>query len=201
MPTLLRVTDKAFSKLLIFVLGALLFLDGSQAYASSVILRPVKFTPYDLYMEPVFKVLGQIGGNSPDVSTVRTLMKEALSFEYRMEDPLRPVAPEETARRRMGDCKAKALWLCQRMNDNTVLFVIGKVSHQSLINHAWLQWRKGQRWYVLDATNNDEPLPLDTLPSTSYMPLYAYGADGTFRFESPKSKNASMDVVARAFKP
>lgn len=142
-------------------------------------LEAAPLTPYDFYMGPVFKVLSEIGPNSPDMARVRKLMGQALGFEYRMEDPLRPLAPEETARRRSGDCKAKALWLAKEMNDGSVLYVIGKVRPDSPINHAWLQWRKDSRWYILDATNSAEPLPEDELAPGNYMPLYAYGKRGT----------------------
>lgn len=148
-------------------------------------------TPYDFYMGPVFKVLAEIGPDSPDMDRVRKLMSEALSFEYRMEDPLRPVSPDETERKRTGDCKAKALWLAKQMNDPSVLYVIGRMRPDSPINHAWLQWKKGDRWYVLDATNRAEPVPEDQLEPGSYMPLYAFGKRGTLVYRAGASGRPS----------
>lgn len=163
-------------------IGIAFLLLGSMLRAAAPEATPAKYTPYDLYLGPVFKVLSEVGSDSPELEKVIALMREAHSFEYKMEDPLRPLTPAETARRRAGDCKAKALWLCKEMNDASILYVIGKVSHDSLINHAWLQWRKGDQWYVLDATNSCQPMPAEHLGHQSYIPIYAFSKEGAVRF-------------------
>lgn len=182
--------------------GLTWLLSSLDVHASPMKATSARHTPYDLYMGPVFEVFSRMGSDSPALERVRELMQQALSFEYKMEDPLRPLHPAETSKRRAGDCKAKALWLCQQMNDATVLYVIGRVSPDSPINHAWLQWRKGEQWYVLDATNTAEPLPIEQLGYDRYTPLYAFGKAGALRFQpaqmasSPRTASSSGRPLA-----
>src|SRR5712671_3845599 len=68
------------------------------------------FTPYDSYMRPVKRVLSSVPNQKAGMDRVAELMREGRSFRYVHSDPYNPMLPSETARRRSGDCKDKALW-------------------------------------------------------------------------------------------
>src|SRR4051812_6144731 len=76
-------------------------------------------TPYDRYMRPVRQVLSSIGGEDPTMARVKQLMREGRRFRYTFDDPYTAAYPAETAATRAGDCKDKALWLADRLNDDS----------------------------------------------------------------------------------
>jgi hypothetical protein len=98
-----------------------------------------------------------------------------------MDDPYVAALPQETARTRTGDCKDKALWLCDQLNDSSVRFVIGKTSRSAKISHAWVLWKDAGRYWILDCTLNRAPIAADTLPEDRYIPLYSYAKGSAFR--------------------
>src|SRR5471030_2018851 len=100
---------------------------------------PSSGTPYDRYMSPVKHVLGQLDGQKEQASMdrVRQLMREGRRFRYSFTSPYTPASPQDTAARHAGDCKDKALWLADQINDPSVRFVIGKARSSSKISHAW----------------------------------------------------------------
>jgi len=53
-------------------------------------------------------------------------------------NPYEPTLPEVTEAMRAGDCKAKALWLAQKMGDSQSRYVVGKMDPNSRLSHAWL---------------------------------------------------------------
>jgi hypothetical protein len=108
------------------------------------------------------------------MESVKMLMKEGRSFRYHLDNPYVPAMPAVTARQRVGDCKDKALWLCDQLNDSSVRFVIGKTSQRARMSHAWVLWQNEGRWWILDCTLKNAPIPADSVPSDRYIPLYSY---------------------------
>ena len=135
-------------------------------------------TPYDRYLGPVRTVLKSLDQRKADMDSVKRLMREGRSFRYHLDNPYVPAMPAVTARQRVGDCKDKALWLCDQLNDSSVRFVIGKTSERAKMSHAWVMWQNEGRWWILDCTLKSEPIAADSLPSNRYIPLYSY-AKGT----------------------
>jgi hypothetical protein len=138
-------------------------------------------TPYDRYLGPVRTVLGSLDEHKADMGTVKKLMKQGRSFRYHLDDPYVPAMPAVTAREREGDCKDKALWLCDQLNDSSVRFVIGKATRRAKMSHAWVMWQNEGRWWVLDCTLKSEPIPADALSADRYIPLYSYTKGTCFR--------------------
>jgi len=138
-------------------------------------------TPYDRYISPVKSVLSRLDGGRPDLNRVSQLMHEGRAFRYSFTNPYVASAPEVTAAHRCGDCKDKALWLASQLNDPSVRFVIGKARSSSRISHAWLLWENNSRWYILDCTNNREPIAVDRVSSHEYIPYYSFTRNGTYR--------------------
>ncbi len=151
-----------------------------------------KGTPYDGYMTPVRTILGNLDGQSPSIERVRQLVREGRSFRYSFTNPYTPSAPSATAARHAGDCKDKALWLADGINDPSVRFVIGKARANSPISHAWLYWKdSNSRWWILDCTNLREPIPADRVSPSEYIPLYSYAKNGAFRHRASQTNYAS----------
>ncbi len=140
-------------------------------------------TPYDRYMNPVKHVLTHLDGEMTTLERVRALMHEGRSFRYSFTEPYLPASPEETAATRSGDCKAKALWLADQLNDPNVRFVIGKARASSRISHAWLIWQHESQWWILDCTNLREPIPANRVSPREYIPLYSYSKNSAYRHQ------------------
>src|SRR5689334_14772412 len=77
-------------------------------------------TPYDRYLGPVRTVLGSLDDKKADMDTAKKLMKQGRSFRYHLDNPYVPAMPSVTAKEREGDCKDKALWLCDQLGDSSV---------------------------------------------------------------------------------
>ncbi len=138
-------------------------------------------TPYDRYMSPVKNTLASLGKERPSMDKVNAMMKVGRSFRYQMDDPYTAALPQETDRTHAGDCKDKALWLCDKLNDSSVRFVIGKTHKTAKISHAWVLWQNEGRWWILDCTLNRAPVPADSLSPDRYIPLYSYSKGSAFR--------------------
>ena len=138
-------------------------------------------TPYDKYLGPVRTVLSSLEGQKASMDQVKVLMKKGRSFRYHMDNPYVPSMPDVTAKEREGDCKDKALWLCDQLNDSSVRFVIGKTSPRARMSHAWVMWQNEGRWWILDCTLKSAPIAADSLPSDAYIPLYSYAKNGRYR--------------------
>ena len=142
---------------------------------------PSQQTPYDRYMSPVRTVLSNLGTQKPSMEQVKQLMLQGRSFRYHMDNPYVAAMPEKTAQTHSGDCKDKALWLCQQLGDRDVRFVIGKTEPGIRLSHAWVMWRNEGRWWLLDCTLRRDPIPADQVPENRYIPLYSYGKNATYR--------------------
>ena len=151
-------------------------------------------TPYDRYMNPVKNVLEQMDGQKQQTSMdrVRQLMREGRHFRYSFTSPYTPAMPQETAARHAGDCKDKALWLANQINDPNVRFVIGKARSNSKISHAWLMWEHDNQWWILDCTNNYQPVAAAKVSSNEYIPFFSYARNGTYRHEATRAMFAEV---------
>lgn len=173
-------------------LAALLLIPVSASAAMVDLGSVVPRTPYEAYMTPVKQVFSSINGQTPAMERVAALMRQGRSFRYSHTDPYNPALPRETAAQRVGDCKDKALWLCDQLQDPTARFVIGKMKRGSRINHAWVLWQGEGRWWILDCTMNAAAVPLETVSPDAYVPLYSYSKNAAFRHTGSTGTVASV---------
>jgi hypothetical protein len=159
---------------------------------------PATDTPYDPYMTPVKQVLTHLTNEENSMGRVRQLMHEGRAFRYSFTSPYVAATPDVTATTRAGDCKAKALWLADQLNDQSVRFVIGKARITSQMSHAWLLWQHDNRWWILDCTNNWNPIPADRVSSSQYIPYYSFAKDGEFRHRATQLTVAETASVIPA---
>ena len=157
---------------------------------------PASATPYDPYMSPVRQILTHMNNEENSMDRVRYLMHEGRAFRYSFTSPYLAATPAVTATTRAGDCKAKALWLADQLNDETVRFVIGKAHRTSQMSHAWLMWQHANRWWILDCTNNWNPIPADRVSSSQYIPYYSYAKNGEYRHRATQLMVADTRSVA-----
>lgn len=147
-------------------------------------------TPYDRYMHSVNTVLRQLNGSKPTFQKVAALTRQGYSFKYTFDTPYVAPMPHVTEAKREGDCKAKSLWLAARMNDPSVKYVIGKARRTSKISHAWLMWNHNNRWWILDPTNNPNPIPADRVGPDEYLLTYSYDKNGSYRHRQSFSRRS-----------
>lgn len=178
----------------LFALTSLLFTQ-SAAFAAIDLGSPAGYTPYDRYMSPVKQVLGSLRGQTTDMKRVQLLLSEGRSFRYSFTDPYTAATPAVTARTHAGDCKAKSLWLMDRLGDSKVRYVIGKARAKSAISHAWVMWSDGNAWWILDPTNASRPIPAASASPREYIPLYSWSKTGSYRHRA-----TSLGVAAVAGK-
>jgi hypothetical protein len=157
---------------------------------------PAAATPYDSYMSPVKQVLNHLSSDDASMDRARSLMREGRGFRYSFTSPYVAATPAVTATTRAGDCKAKALWLADQLNDGSVRFVIGKARRSSQMAHAWLIWQHENRWYILDCTNNWDPIPADRVSSNQYIPYYSFDKNGEYRHRATEMMTAAAGNVA-----
>ncbi len=137
-------------------------------------------TPYDSYMGPVRQVLSSLDSGAADMQQVRSIMRETNNFRYSFTEPYTAATPEVTAARRAGDCKAKSLYLINKMDDPSVRFVVGKAHRNSKLSHAWVVWKNEGRWWILDPTNTSVPIAADRVSSNDYIPLYSWSKGSVY---------------------
>jgi hypothetical protein len=141
-------------------------------------------------------VLTHLTSADSSMDKVRNLMREGRGFRYSFTAPYVAATPEVTAATRAGDCKAKALWLADQMNDSSVRFVIGKARRSSQMSHAWLMWQHDNRWWILDCTNNWEPVAADRVSNNQYIPYYSFAKTGEYRHQATEILTAQTTGVA-----
>jgi len=181
------------------ILALALFASALSATAVPVDLGSnAGYTPYDAFMRPVKRVLSTTPNQRASMDRVAELMREGRAFRYVHSDPYNPMLPAQTASRRAGDCKDKALWLCDQLRDSNARFVIGKMKRSSTISHAWVMWQTEGRWFVLDCTLNWRPIPMEQISKGDYVPLYSFAKSGTYRHAATSLQVASTAGIANA---
>ncbi len=163
---------------------ALLLVAKLSASAGADLGFATSRTPYDAFMRPVRQVLGSLEGDGSSMDRVQGLMRTGRGFRYAFTEPYTAALPAVTASLHAGDCKAKALWLCDQIGDENVRFVVGKARSTSKLSHAWVMWKDEGRWWILDCTNLSRPIPADSVPRNQYIPLYSWSKTGTYRHEA-----------------
>ena len=153
-------------------------------------------TPYDPYMQSVKHVLCSLDGNGATMDRVQKLMTQGRNFRYSYDtaQPYVAKSPEATAASHSGDCKAKALWLCNQLGDENVRFVVGKAHAGAKLSHAWVLWKEGTtgKWYILDCTNNYRPIAADSVRQDDYVALYSWSKNGAYRHAASSTGYAAV---------
>jgi hypothetical protein len=164
-------------------------------------VQPAVYTPYDRYLGSVHNVIDGLsprGGSSMMLAC--SLLKEAHAFRYLATEPYRAALPSTTEAKHAGDCKAKALWLYDRLGDGAALYVIGKLVADAKNSHAWVYWRNDGQWWILDPTNRAEPIAANSVANNRYVPYYSFGKAGAFRHKATRlympGESPAVTVVA-----
>jgi len=173
---------------------ALVLLLAAKLSASAItdLGAPTDHTPYDRFLTPVKQVFNTMHGEGASMDKVQSLMREGRSFRYSHSEPYYPAAPQETAARRTGDCKDKALWLMDQMQDPSARFVIGKMTRGARVSHAWVMWQHEGQWWILDCTMLSRPIPADKAGPNDYVPLFSYGRNAEFRHSDKAGLTADV---------
>jgi hypothetical protein len=179
------------------LLTAALFLLTKLVVSAAVDLgTSIDHTPYDRYMTPVKEVLSSMHGEAAGMDKVQSAMREGRAFHYAHTEPYLPAMPQETAARHTGDCKDKALWLMDQLQDPSARFVIGKMTRGAKLSHAWVMWQHEGKWWILDCTMLNKPIPADKVGANEYVPLYSYSRGSAYR-HSDKA-DMTVDVAGKA---
>lgn len=184
-------------KISILSLAALL-LSSFASQAAVDLGSSTRSTPYDSYMSPVKQVFASLHGEGASMDRVNSLMREGRGFRYAHTDPYNPATPQQTASRKVGDCKDKALWLCDQLQDSSARFVIGKMKRNARISHAWVMWQHEGRWFILDCTMNSAPIAADKVGNDDYVPLYSFTKGAEFRHTGNAGSVASVAAKSKA---
>jgi hypothetical protein len=145
-------------------------------------------------------VIERAAGSPATLSVACRLIEKGRSYRYVSCDPYRPDLPDVTAQRRAGDCKSKALWLYQQLNDPSTLYVIGKAETKAKTSHAWLYWYWQGRWWILDPTMRSSPIAAKSVTPGRYVPYYSFGREGAYRHKATRLFGAEEPASAVAAK-
>jgi hypothetical protein len=177
---------------------SILFLAKLSASAIVDLGSATSHTPYDSYMVPVKQVFSSLHPENVSMDRVNALMRQGRAFRYAHTDPYNPALPQQTAARRTGDCKDKALWLCDQLQDSSARFVIGKMKRNSRISHAWVMWQHEGRWWILDCTMNSAPIAADKVGNDDYVPLYSFSKGVEYRHTGNSGSVATVAGKSKA---
>jgi hypothetical protein len=148
--------------------------------------RPTGGTPYDSYLGPMRQTYARLGGGSPSINDVRSQLRTAYRFRYYFDaaQPYTPQLPAVTESKQQGDCKAKSLWLANKMGTRSARYVIGKGAKGSRISHAWLLWPNGGSWIILDPTNTAEIIQAERVAGKRLFPKFSYSGGSAYSHPS-----------------
>ena len=148
--------------------------------------RPAGGTPYDRYLGPVRTVYARCGSASPSIDEVRSQLRAARRFRYYFNaaEPYTPQAPEITESKQQGDCKAKSLWLANKMLDRKARYVIGRAKPSDKVSHAWLLWSSGGTWLYLDPTLESDVVYADRVTGKKLLVQYSYAGSTSYTHPS-----------------
>jgi hypothetical protein len=135
-------------------------------------------TPYDQQMAPIWVFVNADtlpGSQETSLPTLNDWIRRLRALPYRYSK--RWKTPTEVNSDRMGDCKGKAVALCEKLLVNgahNVRLVIGKHRRTDLRTHAWVEWETLQGTLLLDPTLNWTATKTECQDQSTYIPLYAY---------------------------
>jgi hypothetical protein len=182
------------------ILTAVVLLLTKLAAAAVVDLgTTTEHTPYDRYLTPVKEVFNSMHGEGATMEKVQAAMRQGRAFRYAHTEPYVPALPQETASRHVGDCKDKALWLMDQLQDPSARFVIGKMTRGARLSHAWVMWQHDNQWWILDCTMLSRPIPAEKAGANEYVPLYSYTRAAAFRHSDKVVQTA--DVAGKKQSP
>jgi hypothetical protein len=161
---------------------------GSERLFAQVNLGRPSGTPYDRYHGGVRQVLAR-GGGAPSIDEVRAQLRTARRFRYYFNkaEPYVPQNPEVTEARRQGDCKAKSLWLADKMRDRNTRYVVGKAKPGDRLSHAWLLWSNGGTWLFLDPTLEFDVVSADRVAGRKLIMQYSFSGSGSYAHPNNES--------------
>ena len=137
---------------------------------------PVDSTPYDHPFAPMRQVYARFGSGVPSISEVRAQLRTAYRFRYYFDvtNPYTPQLPEVTEARQEGDCKAKSLWLADKMHTRSARYALGKARLDSKMAHVWLMWLNCGNWLLLDPVNSPEIIQAERVTGRKLFTRYSY---------------------------
>jgi hypothetical protein len=182
----------------LFFSAALLLLAKLSAFAVVDLGSTTAQTPYDRYMTPVKQTFASLSGQGATMQKVEALMRQGRNFRYAHSEPYYPALPQQTAAAHKGDCKDKALWLIDQLQDPSARFVVGKEKRDAKISHAWVMWQNEGQWWILDCTMTSKPMRADAVSMDKYVPLYSWTKGASFRHSD---KAGLADVAGKTQTP
>ena len=185
----------------ILLTAALLLTAKLSAFAGLDLGSTASRTPYDPYLAPVRQTFASMNGESATMQKVQAWMREGRGFRYSHTVPYYPALPQETAAKRQGDCKDKALWMINNLQDPTARFVIGQDKRGAAMSHAWVMWQNQGKWWILDCTLNSQPIPADRVGPNEYVPQYSYTKGASFTHNGLPTTDMVAKVAARKQAP
>jgi len=171
---------------------SLLLLTKLASFAAVDLGTATDHTPYDRFLTPVKEVFSEMHGEGASMDKVQTAMRTGRAFRYAHTEPYVPAMPQETASRHVGDCKDKALWLMDQIQDPSARFVIGKMTRGAKMSHAWVMWQHEGKWWILDCTMLNKPIAAEKVGANEYVPLYSYSRSSAFRHSDNSGMTASV---------
>ena len=132
-------------------------------------------------MRIVRQTLACLPPSHVDYGKAAVLVRTSYRFQYRRTHLYVPRPAAEVEATGFGNCKDKALWLAERLGDNSGRFVIGLAYHYSTLNHAWLEWRSGGVTWILYPTLHSAPRQRWQMAPGRFIPLWSYTNDGAWR--------------------
>ncbi|MDR3403502.1 MAG: hypothetical protein P4L99_13475 [Chthoniobacter sp.] len=175
-----------------FLTISLLLLTKLASFAAVDLGTATDHTPYDRFLTPVKEVFNSMHGEGATMDKVQAAMRTGRAFRYAHNEPYLPAMPQETAAKRTGDCKDKALWLMDQLQDPSARFVIGKMTRGAKLSHAWVMWQHDGQWWILDCTMLSRPIPADKAGPNDYVPLYSYSRSAEFRHSDKAGLTADV---------
>ena len=167
--------------------AAFFSITASSSFADALLFT-VNATPYDHQMARVRRVLATPSRTSSkpvSLNVVNRWMEDLRSIPYGFTMMWK--TPAEARSGAPADCKAKAMALYEKMQENgatNVRLVIGKRTSRSRQTHAWLAWDTQGGSYILDPTFNWTACTALQAGKSNYQPLYAYAGTKKYRAAS-----------------
>ena len=53
-------------------------------------------------------------------------------------------------------------------------------------------WEHDNQWWILDCTNNYQPIPAEKVSRNEYIPFFSYARNGTYRHEATRTMFAEV---------
>jgi len=124
------------------------------------------------------------GDAAPTLEQVNRWVRQLRCVRYEFSNQWK--TPDEFRASAAGDCKAKCVslyYLMKAHGAQNLMLVVGRESISQRGSHAWLIWKNGSQYYILDPTNRSAAMELHGFDAERYIPHYAFSNGGKFRPE------------------